>query len=447
MNRAKINNLIVYLLIGTSIVLFGFRLFDLINRHAVNILFFDQWDFLSPLFENPTAWEMFTRQHGPHRQGLGLFVSKAVGIATDWNTRAECFTIGFILILVTLLALLLKKRLFGKLTVWDVLIPSITLSFTQIEAASMNPNPAHGALPILMVVISGLLLTLENKYIRYFGLVFITFFATYTGFGFFLGLAIPVILLICFLLHRANKEKPPIIIAGIAFLLSIISFASFFIGYVFDPVAGCFQLSIAPIIDYLSFISLELTTFVGFASMYEATFAKILGFLLFLIMTGVVLSRIYRLQRDRKDESKHLVIFLFISFSLLFAANSALGRFCHGMEAAQTSRYMTLLIPGWLGLYFAAQNLSRKYIQAAANIILAVLFIILPTQSYRNFDDTMNSYSQIKKRWAACYIENESIANCDKAAGHPIYPAPEATDLKRKLDLLEEKQLNLFIKQ
>src|SRR5262245_49757008 len=156
MNRAKINNWITYLLIGMANIFFGVRLYNLIKRQAVNVLFFDQWDFLTPLFGNPTIWEMFTRQHGPHRQGLGLFVSQAVGIATNCNTRAECFGIGIILILVTIGAFLLQWRLFGKLTVWDVLIPAMTFTVMQLESVVLTPNPAHGALPIFFIIISGL---------------------------------------------------------------------------------------------------------------------------------------------------------------------------------------------------------------------------------------------------------------------------------------------------
>src|SRR5689334_23098494 len=108
MNQAKIKSLVSYLLIGISFIYFGLQLRGFIRRHAVNVLFFDQWDFLTPLFSTPSLWEMFTRQHGPHRQGLGLFVSQAVGIATDWDTRAESLVIGFILILASVAALILK---------------------------------------------------------------------------------------------------------------------------------------------------------------------------------------------------------------------------------------------------------------------------------------------------------------------------------------------------
>ena len=51
------------------------RLFQLIDRYAVNIFFSDQWDFnRATLFESHSLWEMFRWQHGS-RQGLGALVS------------------------------------------------------------------------------------------------------------------------------------------------------------------------------------------------------------------------------------------------------------------------------------------------------------------------------------------------------------------------------------
>lgn len=261
MNQPKLFQKFTYFFIFSASIFFAIQLFNLIKRQAVNILFFDQWDFLTPLFGNPTTWEMFTYQHGPHRQGLGLFYSSFIGWLTDWNTRAECFGIGFILLLVTIGAFLLKWRLFGKFTVWDILIPAITFSFMQLESIVLTPNPAHGAIPILMVIIAGIFLTLENLYLRYLGLVFISFFATYTGFGFFLGLIIPLVLIISSLIHWQEKNKTAAKISAVSLFFSILSTASFFINYRFNSVQDCFQFPFSEPLNYLSFIGLQLSMF------------------------------------------------------------------------------------------------------------------------------------------------------------------------------------------
>ena len=58
-------------------VLLTFRFFSVISRYSVNLLFGDQWDFLSSFFDHdPTFIELFFWQHGPHREGVGLLADK-----------------------------------------------------------------------------------------------------------------------------------------------------------------------------------------------------------------------------------------------------------------------------------------------------------------------------------------------------------------------------------
>lgn len=422
-------------------------LFKLIKRHSVNILFYDQWDFSTPLFSNPTIWEMFTKQHGPHRQGIGLFVSAIIGYISNWNTRAESYFLGFILILISILALYLKKRLFGHLIAWDLLIPAIILSFTQIEALVLTPNPAHGILPLFLVIICCLILTIENTFRRYLSLLIITFLATYTGFGVFVGLVTPFILLVSLLIFIRNKEQNNARIAGFSFLISLLSFGSFFANYIFSPAVDCFQFPHSKPLEYFSFIGLEFANFVGFTSDYKSIVVLFLGLLLFVILIITVSIQLWQIWKQSKVLSKSLIILFLITFTLLFSINAAIGRVCLGVEAAHASRYMTLLIPAWLGLYFAIKDLSFIKFSLLANMGLVLLFVLLPSLNFEKFNNSMEFYSYAKRKWASCYIENESIENCDRIAGHPIYPSPKATDLEQKLQLLKQNHFNLFIEK
>lgn len=444
MNQYKTEKLRTYAFITLAIGIFTFRLFYYINKQAVNILFFDQWDFLTPLFDNPSLIEMFTKQHGPHRQGLGLFISLAIGELTSWNTRAESFGIGVILVLSTIVFLFLKKRLSGSLNIWDILIPAIVLSPTQLEAIVLTPNPAHGAIPLLLLALSCIILTLENPIIRCSLLVFIGFLATYTGFGFFLGFLTPVLLFIYVLAHWINGEKKLQIISGVSLVISIIAFASFFFQYQFSPAQDCFQFPDHNLLAYVPFISLELAFFVGFYTMDNLLLAKITGFLLLLFLITATIFQIYLFWKKQKIQPKNIVILLLISFSLLFAVNAAVGRICGGLGTAQTSRYMPLLIPGFLGIYFTIQDLPKRVWLNLANSLLVVLFIFLPALKFKTFNDVMNNFTHVKKSWAVCYVKEENIEVCNQKAGNVIYPAPEATNLKEKLDLLKEKKYNLF---
>src|SRR6266478_4983604 len=70
------------------------RFFHLIDRLAVNVIYWDEWDFLGGLFEDRGWWELFTWQHGPHREGLGYAVIKICAALSSWDTRFEAFVVG-----------------------------------------------------------------------------------------------------------------------------------------------------------------------------------------------------------------------------------------------------------------------------------------------------------------------------------------------------------------
>src|SRR5215831_5809662 len=85
---------IIVAAIAIAFTVLGIRLYAFINRSAVNVMFWDQWDFLSGLFEGATAWRIFFWQHGPERQGLGGLLIKAVYVLSDWDDRAHAFASG-----------------------------------------------------------------------------------------------------------------------------------------------------------------------------------------------------------------------------------------------------------------------------------------------------------------------------------------------------------------
>ena len=70
------------------------RLFHVIDRLAVNVIYWDEWDFLGGLFEDRGWWDLFTWLHGPHREGLGYAVIKICALLSSWDTRFEAFVVG-----------------------------------------------------------------------------------------------------------------------------------------------------------------------------------------------------------------------------------------------------------------------------------------------------------------------------------------------------------------
>jgi hypothetical protein len=126
--------------LGAPLVVFALcltRLSGLASRYAVNIFFADQWDFdRATLFERHSLWQMFNWQHGPQRQGLGALLSAAVEPLFRWNSCAEAYLVIALVALAAVGALALKRRLYGPLTVWDVVIPLAFLRWRRFRCCS-----------------------------------------------------------------------------------------------------------------------------------------------------------------------------------------------------------------------------------------------------------------------------------------------------------------------
>lgn len=438
-------NLLTYSFIGIVTVVYTCLLFNLINRHSVNILFWDQWDFTDALFRNPGLWEMFSHQHGPHRQGLGAFVNLAVGWATNWNMRSEAFSIGIILVLATLAALYLKYRLFDKLTPWDALIPVIGLSFIQCEIGFPNTNPGYTALPLLFVILTGIILTLEKPTLRYSLLAVINFFAVFTGFSLFLGVIVPFILIFAVVVHWLDGgQRREMLFAAGAFAAALLTLGLFFNGYYFAPAVDCFQFPHPQPYEYLVFISNMLTMCQGFFYGYQVTFARRFGMILFGVWGLLLLWQAWQLVRTWKFSPLPLVNFLFFGFSIIYAVNTAVGRVCLGTDQGRGIRYMTLLIPGWLALYFSVLLLKSNVLRTGILAAFIILFVLTPLRQYQALDNQYAHFTAGRHKWVACYLEKEDIEECDRVSEIKIYPNAEATHLKDKLNLLKEKRYNLF---
>ncbi len=428
----------VFLLVGLTVALF-LRLLRLIDLYSVNILFYDQWDFYGPLFHGDNWLTMFRLQNGPHRQGCGLFVTKLVAELTGWNTRAETFALAGIIGLACLLAFALKKRLFGRWDWSDAILPLLFLTPAQADAFFETPNPAYGALPLLLIMIYCLAWTARRYPTRYAILVFTNFLLIYTGFGVFMGLITPFLLAVECRRNRQEGDVPALRWAAAALALSLLSAASFLIGYKFRTANESFEALHPRLWDYPWFVTILLANFFVITRIKIAT---VVGAGLLALMIGVGILHARRWVRERSPIS--VVIVTLLAYSLLFALNNAYGRVSLGIAQAQSSRYATLLIPAFFGLYLHTLTLRsgrrRTLWQALALVLAAWGCLPLHPAETR----TIEQFSQGKSRWKAAYLQTGSIAEADRLSGFKIYPHPERTHLQDKLDFLRRHHLNLF---
>ncbi len=416
------------------------RWFYYINAYSVNLLYWDQWDFYVPLFTNASLWDGFFWQHGPHRQGVGFLVIKLVVELSGWNTRAECFVIGGMFVAAAAFAWLLKLRLKLRATPQDIAIPLAFLTLAQWEQFAMTPNPAHGPMPLLLIMLYCLAWTFSNPSLRHASVWLLNFLLIYTGFGLFIGLITPALYVLDGVLAYKRNERRAAAIALAGLLVSLASIGSFFVNYVFAPAASDFRLADPFIRGYILFVSIALSNFWGLKTLSPSTCA--VGLFTFFLMVSVLAFHtvILMLGKSKIDKTRSRVIAILITFTLIFLVNSSVGRISLGFSAGQSSRYITYMIPGIFGLYLAMSAMRRSWPGWAIAILLVAATI--PVRK----DDLlgMTKTKEYKQRWVADYALNGSIESANDFAGQDVHPQSHETYLPAKLDFMKERRLNFF---
>ena len=259
-----------------------------------------------------------------------------------------------------LAAIFLKRRLVGSLTYWDVIIPCLFLSPVLIGLYTVVLNPSHGAFPVLLLMLYCIVWTIKHP-ARYLLIVILNSLLIYTCFGLLAGAITPVMLSRevwrgVRSTPRRNWKQP-----ALALLASVISLASFFIGFKFAR-GRLFSIS-APETAGIPFVRRGRNDGAYFRVSGRGLISALIGVAVVVTLIGVLLhhARLLVLSWTRDQFSNvSLVIVVLITFSLLFAFNAAFGRVCLGISSAAAGRYMPYLIPGFLGLYFHLTAVSRK---------------------------------------------------------------------------------------
>jgi hypothetical protein len=418
------------------------RLFYLISRFAVNLFYQDQWDFNNvTLFDKHTLGEMFRLQHGPHRQGLGAIISYLIEPHFRWNSRTESFLVWGIIVLAAICALWLKRRLFGAFTISDICIPLIFFVPGQFETLFITANLAHGPMPLLLILLYCLSWTIPKPLPRYGFVLLINFLTIYTGFGIFLGIITPMAIATDYYLYlRPLKTGKLYLSASLA--LSLASLGSFFVQYTYNSAVDCSPDFFTSPLRYAHFICVMFANSLGikgagtFQTLSGAALILAMGLMLVMIVRSIILAKNMQGRRG-------LVAAILVVYCLLFCMNTAYGRSCLGVESAQNSRYIIYMGMGLLGLYFYC--LMIRETPAGVLFLTLMAIALIATVPIRDEDEiTMTAYRTLKQRWKQCYLEISDINQCNRLAGFSIYPDPERTHLKAKLDYLKQTKQNLY---
>jgi len=427
-------------IIAAGFAVMAVRLAAFVNRYTVNIVYWDQWDFLQGLFDGADAWTLFRWQHGPQRQGLGNLISAVLYPATGWNGRADAAASAVVLLLAAIAGLWLVKRLCGSLGPWDVVVPILFLTTTSAETYVVAPNLAHGPLPALLLTAYALALTAPTHITRCVLLVILNFFAVNTGFTLLLGGVTPALLLLLACGPRLTSRERTMYAVGAG--ASLGALALFFHGFVPNSATACFQFPHARWWEYVPFTGFVLARPFGFLAM-DTTVHLLVGSGVAIATVGVVTYAAWQLFRVRGDSAFWAVICSLTGFALLFAAGTAVGRLCLGLDSANATRYIPYVLPGILALYLVIRGAATT-----SPVAYALLPVFLVACIAKETDEISRNeavaYLKYKQRWHDCYLAMPDIDVCDDWAGHPVYPSPEATGLQQKLDWLEERRYSLF---
>jgi len=423
------------MLVAIVFAALAFRLFRLAAQYAVNIFFWDAWDFNdASLFGHHSVWSIFRFQHGPHRQGLGGLLAALVEPWFRWNSRTEAFLVTGIVVVAGLCILLLKYRLFGALTWTDVTIPMLVFTPAQWESDWNTVNLAHGILPVLLVILYCLAWTWENERYKYALIVGLNFVTLYTAFGFFIGVLTPL------LLAAKYREKRSVYVL-VCLGLSIVSLASFFVSYRNEDASGCASILAAPAPAYLQFFALMFASPFGFRGIDPA--ATIAGAAVLAAVAGVAAVSWKRLiARCFGARGLYAVLATLGSYSLLFCAATTIGRTCTGVIEAHSSRYAIYKQLAIVGLYFWVLTVRQLNWRRALWWALPVLLAPSLSITQRDRQD-MSDLFKLKSGWRACYLSGKPADDCDEENG-AIHPDPDRTHLQEKLDYLRATRQNLF---
>jgi hypothetical protein len=443
--RTWISSRTVFLLLTAAFVALATRMFFLISQYAVNIFYSDQWEFNdATLFEKHSLWQMFDWQHGPHRQGLGALFEKLVDPLSGWNSRVESFVVGAVVVAAALCAIWLKRRLYGRLVLSDMVIPAILFTPAQWETLVLTPNFAHGPLPLLLIMLYFLAWTLPKAHWKLPLVLLLNFFTIYTGFGLLLGLVTPVLLLLDHATTNSQQRVAKLYLS-LAIAVSLLSLGSFFLGWKFNPDLDCFSPQPRSPGWYTVYIALMLANF--FAVRGITTIPRIVGGVVLLVLVTAALTALRqmifapKLAAQKALATQRLVSFGLIVYSLLFCVATAYGRLCGGLP--QSSRYVIYLEIAMLGLYFHLLSLPsgpvRKW--TLALFLASTLSAVAVADRSEVF-----LYSLGKQQWKECYLRTEDFAGCNDTVGFTIFShAPQRTRLREKLDFLKKARLNLYL--
>jgi hypothetical protein len=437
------NSLCAVALVGATFAICLIRLCGFVRDNAVDLLFEDQWDFLTPMFKGQGPWACFLYQHGPHRLGLGGLIEWYLYSATGWDVRADAWAAVAVLAAATIAVLALAVRLRGRPSWSDVGFPLLLLGPLHWETMTFTPSLAHSILPLLLTCLLAYAWSSPKPVTQVLAVGAFGTLILFTGYG-ICGASVTIGLALLLWL-RPGKEKPRTDRRQTGLILLLLGGAvmAFAHGYHWDRGTPGWRFPVPNWWDYPRFCALMFTSLLGFRSISVVTTAA--GTVLLVLVLAVFFMAAAKIwQREATARTK--AVWVLTGTSLVYAALTAVGRLPINIEAAFMWRYMTLMTPAVCGLAIAAEEWSITK-PGGPGPCFMIGWVVLAGAIWCNFAPERNAatIAMGKNHWIASYLRTQNLATANKESDFWVYfEAPDSPRIAEKLNWLEQRHLSFF---
>ena len=355
--------------IGAALLLLiapAFISFNYIFRFAVDVPYWDAWQFvplLGEFYEGKLPLGLLTQQHNEHRIVLPRLLMLLLARLTDYDTSAEMYASWLMLCATVVVYFSVHTRAFGTYfssVVAFAPIPWVVLTLRQYENLLWGWQ-IQVALAALLLVVT--LFFIERSLAQPWRFVLALLTAAGCTFSFGSGLVVwPTGVIQLLLLARRGMSAPRRnLVIGAWILGGTGCLALYFWGYQAPSGHPPF---LRPFQDPLAFF-VALCAVLGNPFTGNATLAPIIGAVTLASLIAVLLLAV----GGRLDWQKAPLAIPLITSSLFAALLMVIGRGRFGIPELTISRYVTLVVPCFVGAHMAtlaiADRRSRLFLGAA----------------------------------------------------------------------------------
>jgi hypothetical protein len=406
-----------------------------LSEFAINVPFFDAWDFNSPIFEGGSLYSSVNLLHGPHRQGLGGLVQYFILSVTNFNFKIIPYASIVLILFGSILILCAFYKLRVKVENLNIFLLSVCMALMSQEVVTMNPNLAHGSIPFLLFSVIFYLHCSDciNNW-RNGSIPIVLILLTFTGFSFIFSYIYLFIICIYFMLEKDKINLLPMVV--FTSLICIL----FLVGYKSNPAIACFkQPSFLYFSEYFKFTVYVISRPVMISEIIYSSF-PLLALIIASSYTTVLLIIVALLVKNfKRNPVVNSLLLSMALYTIIFSFLTAIGRSCSGDVGAFGGRYYLYSLPGFFSiiLYYILNSSNKIFVNSTslfiATIIIFLLNIVWEKNNHKDFID----YASVKKGWIQCVNNGGTITICTKE--FVIYPVPSAIENRAAIFLKNKK--------